>query len=248
MTISRESPLPLYSQIRQEIEQSIHEGQWAPGTRLPSEDQLAAQFAVSRLTVRRAIDQLVSQGTLRRVQGQGTFVAEPRARPKAMGITRWSFERVHQGLSVTKQVLRVEEVSPSLRVAHLLHTMPNEPIVQMTRLLSLAGGPLGYSIDRIPRLLVPGVDEWDLGEDSLPAFLARRCSFDFGKVEERVRAVPADEDAAELLGVAPGDPLLHIDSLVFLSSGIPVILSDISYCGERYVYQGLMHPLMKEGE
>jgi len=217
-----------------------------PGERLPSEDELSIRFHVSRMTVRRALDQLVSQGRLRRVQGRGTFVAEQTPQPKATGITRWSFERIDRCENETRQILRIEEVSPSLRVANALRTMPGEMVVQISGILYDRDQHLGYFVHRIPRLIVPTIDSWELGQDTLPCFLAKRCSLEFGKVTERVRVISAEEDAVELLGVEPGDPVLYVDSLVFLVSGIPVILSDTAYRGDRYVYCGLLHPLMDE--
>jgi DNA-binding GntR family transcriptional regulator len=246
MTVSRDSRFPLYSQIRQEIEQDILDKKLVPGDRLPSEDELAAKFGVSRMTARRAIDQLVSRDRLRRIQGQGTFVAEQPSQPQSGGITRWSFERIDQGHDMTQKILQVEELSPSLRVTNALRTIPSETVARITGLLCLDNEPLGYYIDHIPKLLVPTIDDWELGNDTLPNFLARQCGLEFGKVAERVRAVPADEDAIELLGVEAGSPLLYVDSLIFLKSGIPVILSDTAYRCDRYVYRGLLHPLLED--
>lgn len=243
MTVSRESRLPLYAQIRKEIEQDILDGKLVAGERLSSEDELAIRFDVSRMTVRRALDQLVSRGRLRRVQGQGTFVVEQTPQPKAVGITRWSFERIEQEQEPRQRVFQVEEVSPSLRVANALRTMPGETVLQITGILYLEDEPLGYFVDRIPRLIVPTIDHWELGDETVPGFLAKTHGLEFGKVAERVRVVPADEEAVELLGVEPGSPMLYVDSLVYLVSGIPVILSDTAYRGDRYTYRGLLHPL-----
>jgi len=216
-----------------------------PGGKLPSEDQLAADFGVSRMTVRRAVDQLVSQGVLSRVQGRGTFVAERVPPQKAVGITRWSFERIDQRQDVRQTVSHVEEVTPSLRVANALHTMPGETVVQITSVLYFKDEPLGYCIDNIPKLIVPTIEDWELTDDTLPSFLAKRCGLEFGRVVERVRAIFAEEDAVDLLGVEPGSPLLYVDSLVFLASGIPVVLSDTAYRSDKYAYRGALHPLLE---
>jgi GntR family transcriptional regulator len=243
MTISRKSPLPLYVQIRKNIEQSLLEKRIRPSESLPSEDDLATSFGVSRMTVRRAIDQLVSQGKLRRAQGKGTFVTEQPAEQHSGGLTRWSFERVEPEARTGTKVAEVREILPTLRVANLLHTMPGEPVIELTIHLFSEQGAFGYTVARIPKLLVPAVIDWKLGEDDLPAFLERRCGLEFGKVAERVRAVPAEEDVAELLRVEPGSPLLYVDSLVFLTSGIPVLLIDTLYCGDSPVYHGRLTAL-----
>ncbi len=245
MPIIRKARLPLYAQIKQQLEQELVAKKLSPGQRLPSEEELSAQFGASRMTVRRAIDQLVSQGRLRRVQGHGTFVAE-QPLPTARGLTRWSFELISQTDGVRKQVTRVEQVPPTFRVSNALRTMPTEPIVQVTIELTCNGQPLGCSIARIPRLLLPDIGEWQLESVSLTQFLTLRAGLQFGRVEERVRAVPAEEDEADMLKIEPGTPLLYVDSLIFLACGIPVILADTFYRGEHYVYHGLLRPLDRQ--
>ena len=243
MTVSRNSRSPLYAQIRQEIEQDILDKKFIPGDRLPSEDELAARFGVSRMTARRAIDQLVSQGKLKRIQGQGTYVIEQSPPSQTAGITRWSFERVDKLQGISRRGLHIAEHSPSLRVANALRTIPGEKVIQVTGILYLNDDPIGYYIDHIPKLLAPTINEETLGHDALPNFLARRFNLEFGKVTERIRAVPADEEAIEILNVEPDSPLLYIDSLIYLKSGIPVILSNTAYRYDKYVYRGLLHPL-----
>ncbi len=243
MTISRNGFSPLYVQIRQSIEQDLREKRLLPGQSLPSEDDLAVRFEVNRLTVRRAIDQLVSQGKLKRVQGRGTFVAEPTGETKSSGVTRWSVERSSSGINITRRVTQVMEGEPTVRVANLLHMLPRETVVELTIDVEADGSPLGCTVVRIPKLLVPDVQAWELGGSSLSGFLTERCGLEFGKVTERVRSVLAEEDIAEKLRLEPGAPLLYVDSLIHLASGIPAVLSDTYYRGDAYTYRGLLRPL-----
>jgi GntR family transcriptional regulator len=236
------SRLPLYAQIRQNIEQDFLVKGGEPGKRLPSEDELAARYGASRLTVRRSIDQLVDQSKLKRVHGQGTFVAEQPV-PKTEGLTRWSFDLLSPGGNIAKRVLQVEEVSPTLRVSNLLYTLPTEPVIELTIEIRMDAAPLGYTVARIPKAFASGTETWDLQGKELTAYLTQQYGLEFGKVSERVRAVAAEEDAAEILGVELSSPLLYVDTLIFLTSGIPAILADTFYVGDKYTYQGLLKPL-----
>lgn len=243
--VSRTRRLPLYAEIRQSIEQDILKKKLSPGDKLPPEDELAKRYGASRLTVRRAIDQLVDQGKLKRVHGQGTFVAE-QPTPKVAGITRWSFDLFPLSECTMKKVTRVEEISPTLRVSNLLHTLLTEPVIELTIQILVDGAPLGYTVARIPKAFVANIATWDLGDKGLTAFLRESCGLEFGKVSERVRAVPAEEDAAEILGVEPGSALLYVDSLIFLASGIPAISADTFYIGSKYAYEGLLKPFQPD--
>ena len=243
-SISRSSHFPLYYQIRQQIEQSILSGALKPGDKLATENELAEQFGVSRMTARRAIDQLASQGMLVRIQGQGTFVAEKPLRSAASGITRWSFERIQESGDIHRVIKEIKQSQPSMRVANALHTMPGELVVSITTILERNNKAFGYSVHQIPKLMVPAEEVWNLEGKSVPAFLAESYDLKFGRVVERVRAITAEEDAVDMLNVEPDSPLLSVDSLIFLASGIPVILTDTIYRGD-YVYRGHMRSLME---
>jgi GntR family transcriptional regulator len=246
-SISRNSHFPLYYQIRQQIEQMILSGDIKPGDKLASENEMAEQFEVSRMTIRRAIDHLASQGVLERIQGQGTFATEKPLRAAATGITRWSFERIHESGNTHHVVKSITQAQPSLRVANALHTMPGELVARITTLLSEDNSAYGYYIHHIPKLMVPNEETWDLDQKSILEFLADICGFKFGRVVERVRAITAEEDAVEMLDVEPNSPLLSVTSLIYLASGIPVILMDAIY-DDEYIYRGHMQPLMEHNQ
>lgn len=243
MVVSRHSRIPLYAQIRQEIEQDILDGKFRPGDKLPSEDDLAIMYGVSRMTVRRAIDQLVLEKLLRRSPGQGTYVAEQHLPSPTVGITRWSFERIEQYQDMSWRLLSVEERLPSMRVANALRTILGEKVVQITGLLYVGEHLVGYAVHYVPRLLISSMEDLASVDISLPALLSERYNLEFGKVTEHIRAIPADEDISAILGVEPGAPLLEVDDLIYLKSGIPAILSNTLYRCDRYVYKGLLHPL-----
>ncbi|NOX52398.1 MAG: GntR family transcriptional regulator [Gammaproteobacteria bacterium] len=243
MVVSRHGRIPLYAQIRQEIEQDILNGKFKPGDKLPSEEDIAIMYGVSRMTARRAIDQLVSKNRLRRVQGQGTYVVEQATPSQTVGMTRWSFERIEPREGMTWKVLRVEELLPSMRVANALRTILGEKVIQITGLLYLDNTLAGYYIDHIPKLLVSSMEDLASNDVSLPSLLSQQYNLEFGKVVEHIRAIPADEDAIEMLGVEPGSALLEVTDLIYLRSRIPAILSNTVYRCDRYVYKGLLHPL-----
>jgi len=195
------------------------------------------------MTARRAIDQLVLENQLRRVQGQGTYVVEQRSPSQSVGMTRWSFERIEQGEDETREVLTVEETWPSMRVANALRTILGEKVVQITGKLYWDSTLAGYFIDYIPRALVPSVEELASNGLSLPHFLPQQYALEFGKIVGHIRAIPADEEAIDMLEVEPGSALLEVNDLIYLKSGIPAILSNTIYRCDRYIYKGLLRPL-----
>lgn len=90
--ISRNGLLPLYQQVRADLEQRVRKGTWTTGERIPSEHQLCEEYGVSRITVRQALDTLVQQGVLQRAVGRGTFVAGQPYQRLAIGLALFGFE------------------------------------------------------------------------------------------------------------------------------------------------------------
>lgn len=84
MLPSRSAPAPFYEKVKQEISEKIASGIWQPHDRIPSEAELVAQYGFSRMTINRALRELTDEGLLVRLQGVGTFVAEPKASPRCL--------------------------------------------------------------------------------------------------------------------------------------------------------------------
>ncbi|STR46286.1 Histidine utilization repressor [Klebsiella oxytoca] len=80
----RSAPAPFYEKVKQAISEKIHSGVWRPHDRIPSEAELVAQFGFSRMTINRALRELTDEGLLVRLQGVGTFVAEPKGQSRCL--------------------------------------------------------------------------------------------------------------------------------------------------------------------
>ena len=105
LTLSRDLPVPLYHQVKTSILRRIETGQWRPGDRLPSEDELAEGFKVSKITVRQALRELAQIGHIRREQGRGTFVQRPPLVEGPRKLTSFSEEMRRQGVQASSAVL-----------------------------------------------------------------------------------------------------------------------------------------------
>ncbi len=112
---------PLYFRIQQVILEQIQAGQLQPGAQLPSEADLARQYQVSRITAKRALDELVRQGRAFRQQGRGTFVAQARIRDIS-GFRSFSEDIRARGFTPSSQVLDFKEVEPEAAIRERLHT------------------------------------------------------------------------------------------------------------------------------
>jgi GntR family transcriptional regulator len=141
--LDRSSFVPLYYQLQELVKEQIESGAWRPGDRLPSEPELARRYAVSRVVVRQALAILQDDGQIVRVQGRGTFVAEPKLDARAGGLAR--LLATPRPPDVTIEVLEAgtPPVEPSIRGG--LRVGERERVLRLTTALSVRGIPLAIT-------------------------------------------------------------------------------------------------------
>lgn len=125
--------LPQYQLIKQYLKHQIESGEWPVGFRTPSETKLASQFSVSRMTARRALQELADQGLLSRTAGSGTFVARPESQVASLQIIDL-VERARQAGYYSNRLLGIESVAASRQMADLMHLNSKQPVYQLSML------------------------------------------------------------------------------------------------------------------
>ena len=148
---------PLYEQIKAMILTSLQASEWLPGEAIPSEMELAARYAVSQGTVRKAIDELAAQNLLVRRQGKGTFVAthqEDDWQYRFLRLAPDSGEKFH----LTNQFLSCENTKASPYVANLLKLKAGDPIIHIDRVQSFSGKPIVFEEIFLPGERFKGLD------------------------------------------------------------------------------------------
>src|SRR5215831_7729035 len=133
ITLSKDLPIPLYHQLKTLLLEQIRTGEMKPNDRLPAEDELAATHGVSKATVRQALNELAVAGVLRREQGRGTFVAEPKLTQGPRELTSFSAEMHKRGLSPTSKVLKQDIVKAQADVAEKLQIAEGSRVIRLKR-------------------------------------------------------------------------------------------------------------------
>jgi GntR family transcriptional regulator len=205
-----------------------------PGQRLPTERQLSDELGVSRLTVRRAIEQLVAGGEVYRIQGSGTYVAEPAIR-KRESLTSFSEDMRSRGLTPAAKLIKAEEVPAGAQESWRLGVSPGEPLLNLVRLRLANSVPMCVEEVWLVAALAP--DLLDLGLDldqSLYEALSARYRVHVDRAEQEVRATVLDAAQAKLLKVPALSAALLIDRVTFDRRGRAVEFARSLYRGDRY--------------
>ncbi|MFE7608960.1 GntR family transcriptional regulator [Streptomyces celluloflavus] len=207
-----------YAQVRDHLLRRVSD--LPVGTQLPPETKLCEEYEVSRITVRRAVDELVGDGHLIREHGRGTFVSRPRYAMRhrerfVNEVTGFYTQLTRQGHTVTSEVLVQERVRAGARIAARLHTSPAADVVHLQRLRRVNGevhhlADSYVAVERFPDLLTV-----DFTDHSLYAYLRAHHDILLARNEIVVSLHQSDDREAGLLGVAAGTTLLLAVSTVY---------------------------------
>ena len=216
---------PLYRQIKDLLTRSLQGGEWRPGEVIPSELELAARFKVSQGTVRKAIDALADENLLVRRQGKGTFVATHTERQVQFRFLRLLPDDGEVG-GMARRFIDCRRLRAPADVARALALKAGDAAVQVRRVLSFRDRPVVLDDIWLPGPDFRGLTAERLAEYKGPMYALFESEFGVRMIraEEKLRAVAADADAAALLLLAAGAPLLSVERLSFTYGDRPVEL------------------------
>jgi GntR family transcriptional regulator len=223
---------PLYVQVRERLIERIAEGLWQPGQPLPSEIMLAEEFGVSQGTVRKALDALAADNLVVRHQGKGTFVATHTPQRELFHFFHLVGQDGAKQMPVTRRLLSCGQRRAERDEAVRLGLAANAHVIEIKRLRDMGGEPAILETIVVPARLFPGLSEIDALPNELYHLYEEGYGVTIHKAVEDIRAVAADRQAARVLGVDLGAPLLAIDRLAETLDGTPVELR-MSLCDTR---------------
>ncbi|MDR6953952.1 GntR family transcriptional regulator [Ancylobacter sp. 3268] len=213
------SGLPLWSQLKSALLTLIVTEKLPENARLPSESELCEIFGVSRTVVREALNQLVSERVIYKLQGKGAFVAPKRDDHGFLGSNiGFSGELHHTNHSVSRAILRQELVKPDERVRQMLGVGAHESVVALDRVLSVDGMPRILVYTFINLRLAPGFEQVPMQNRSLYDTLSRRYGIAMKRAERWLEAASATPEQAELLGIPAGAPVIAIESVTYMQT------------------------------
>lgn len=207
---------PKYFVLSQHLRQQIANGKLQPETQLPTEETLAQTFAVSRGTVRKAIDLLESQRLVRREQGRGTFVADPiKDRLVGFSLSNFAQEMQQQQRRPSTQVLRQEVVPASTAVAGRLDVATGEPVITICRLRLADNQPILYEERFLRETLCPSLATEDVENQSIHWLLVHKHKLPLVRVTHTVEMQPAEPQIANLLQIPAKSRVFAVDRLTY---------------------------------
>ncbi|MEH7012092.1 GntR family transcriptional regulator [Neobacillus niacini] len=231
--INKNSPVPIYHQLEEYIKQQIENGILMEETVIPSEREYAQTFQISRMTVRQAINNLVSEGYLKRQKGRGTFVNKKKVEQELQGMTSFTEDMLSRGMSPSSTLLSFQIIPADKKTAFDLKIEEKDSVYKIKRIRLADGAPMALETAYIPVEIVPGLTE-ENSNLSLYQYIEENLSLSITEATQEIEASIASSNDAEALEINIGDPILLIERISYLQNGIPFELVKSTFRADRY--------------
>jgi DNA-binding GntR family transcriptional regulator len=235
-------PIPLYHQLEQNLRARIHANEFGPGDALPTEERICEDYGISRITVRRALDALISQGLIVKKRGVGSFVAERRDGVRSVRLIGSLDEFLAGAGSLKTRFLSMQIMPAPPKAAEALKLETDAEAVRLELSAELEGHPVGYLELFFPTWAGEALRPEDI-ETNTPAIrtIERKLNIRISRAEQVIEAGAAGEDAAPYLGLKPHDPVLRIQRVYYDAAGRAVEAVFGHHHPEHYRYSLELH-------
>ncbi|ALS79670.1 MULTISPECIES: GntR family transcriptional regulator [Planococcus] len=233
--LDKQSPIPIYSQIEEQLKQQIQQGDFPIGTAIPSERELTERFGVSRMTVRQSITNLVNDGLLYREKGRGTFVASPKVEQPLNGLTSFTEDMKARGMVPSNKIIRFEILVPDIDIAADLRLAADDQVYFIERIRFADDKTMAIERTYLPVDRFPGLQP-DLLQGSLYAMIENNQHLKISHATQRMEAGLVKKEDAELLQIKSPAAILMIERISYLAGDVPFEVVRSTYRADRYKF------------
>ena len=210
-----EQRLPKYYLLKNIIIEKIDNEEYTSACPIPSERELMEVYQVSRITVRKAIDELVNEGYLYKVQGKGTYVKEDVGGSDLISITSCTEDVIKLGMTPSKQVLEFKLIQVDAKRAKVLEITKQDKVYKLGRVLCADKEPLNITITYLPEKIFPELDKHSFDKESLYETIQEKYGVKITKAKRTIEAILAKGDIAEQLDIEEGSPIMLFRCVTF---------------------------------
>lgn len=228
---------PRHEQISEWIRVRIEDGTFEPNDQLSSESQLGEQFGVSRITVRRALQTLESDGLIFRRQGLGAFVSDKRVSQGMVRLTDFVEDMARAGLEASSQIIAFQHVACPDPIAIELKIAPGKTVSRLDRLRLGNGDPIAFDSTWLPVFYGQLLDGFDLSKDTIYRIMEEEHGIPILRGNYRLDAVNADAALASHLQIVLNKAVFLIERVSMTTSDKPVYFQRRYYRTDSVKYE-----------
>ncbi len=202
-----------YLLLKHEIVEKINNEEYKVGEMIPSEREFMDIYQMSRITVRKAIDDLVNEGYLHRIQGKGTYVKTDEHNYDLFSLTSCTQDIMNSGMVASRKIINAEVLSADKLRQRRLDLPDGEKVFKLERVYYADGTPINDTTTYLPLGTFPGLEKHSFDRESLYEILEKEYGVRITNARRTIEAVLAHEEVAENLEVNEGEPLLLFRSI-----------------------------------
>jgi GntR family transcriptional regulator len=231
--LDKHAAKPLYAQLDAILREAIFTKQYAETGMMPSETELAATYGVSRMTARAVVTQLVNEGLVKRIQGKGTYVIQPKVAAQSPAYVGVREQLESMGYHVTTELVDFKLVTADQVQAKALGVPLAEPLFFAKRIRKADHEPISLHLSFVPKALAPTLAPYELENEQLCVIMERSFALRAAKVTETLESVEASQKDAEQLGVTKGFPLLLLQDIHSTGDGKIFEYTQVYFRGDK---------------
>lgn len=236
ITLDRQSMVPLYYQLKEQIYHLIQTGVLKSGDLLPSESELCDTFGLSRGTVRQAINMLAEKGYVTKERGKGTCVRRPSLNHDLLGDYSFGMGIRKQGLTLKTQTLLKEVIPGKRSITDRLEIDKKSEVIHLIRIRWADEEPWIYEENYLEAAAFPGLEQRNFDTELLTEILVQDYNINLTRVSAFVEPTIINEKYAKLLDLDAGLPALVMDRVIYQHDNKPAIYSHALIRGDRCRY------------
>lgn len=224
----------LYYQLYDILCKDIKEGKYKPGDLLPTENDMIEQFGVSRVTVRKAMDMLMSDGLIGKRRGYGAYVEQKKMEQRLNKVVHFSNDMEQRGYKASVKLLENRKVMATKTIAQALSIPEGHPLIHIKRLRYADGVPMCIESAYLIYDWCPEVLNQDFAQLSLRHFLEENYDIVWKKASQKIFAMKANAQIAGNLNIKDGDPMIYLERISYNKDNVPGEYLQSYYRGDSF--------------
>ncbi|HML36785.1 MAG TPA: GntR family transcriptional regulator [Bacillota bacterium] len=234
--IDKNNPIPLYYQIKEYFKKQISLGQLKPGDRLHTENWYENYFGVSRVTIRKALEELANESVIVRSRKSGAVIAEPKINRPLNRLTSFQESMNSEGLDTRSKVIeyRIAEIPEDYK--EIFNNEKDEKFYFINRLRLVDDKPFAIQQLYLREKYCPNLNIKSLEKKSLYDIVENEYGHTIDHGDQTIDVVTATRQQSQLLSIEPKTPLMHITRTAYLSNGDAFEYTNLLYLSDKYKF------------
>lgn len=233
---NKNSLIPIYHQIAENIKSCIQKNNIEIGAMIPSEHELCDIFEVSRMTIRKSIDILAHEGILVRQKGKGTFISVPKLSQSLTSLTNFTKDMVDRGMVPSSAMLSLKVVPAPEKVAAQLNIKKDEDVIYLERIRFADGKPHAYECSYLLYPFTRQILDVDFSKHSLYETLVNKCNIKMEKAKELIEVSSCSNDICLKLQIPMGSLTFHLERITFALNNRPIEYVESYYRTDKFKF------------